>query len=233
MSEWWSYRPSDLLMFSPRIYWRLFEAMNQAAWPLQLPIVGAALGWWLHASRGAPAGLRVSAAALALAWAGVGWCFLAQRYAPINWAAHAFAVAFGVQAAGLMMSMGVHLQWQPAGRRRHVGSALMLWALLMHPLLAWADARPWQQAEVFGFAPDPTAIATLGWLLWLGAGDVRARLLLRALWVVPLVWCAVSTATLWTMGAAQAVVPAAAALLALAAALTARARPLDASAASD
>ena len=35
MSEWWSYRPADFLMFSPRIYWRLFASINEAFWPAQ------------------------------------------------------------------------------------------------------------------------------------------------------------------------------------------------------
>ena len=28
MSEWWTYRPSDFLLFSARTYWRLFELHN-------------------------------------------------------------------------------------------------------------------------------------------------------------------------------------------------------------
>ena len=35
MSEWWTYRPSDFLMFAPRTYWRLFELHNEAWWPAQ------------------------------------------------------------------------------------------------------------------------------------------------------------------------------------------------------
>ena len=33
MSEWWTYRPADFLMFAPRTYWRLFELHNAAWWP--------------------------------------------------------------------------------------------------------------------------------------------------------------------------------------------------------
>ena len=25
MSEWWTYRPEDFLLFSPRVYWRMFD----------------------------------------------------------------------------------------------------------------------------------------------------------------------------------------------------------------
>ena len=77
------------------------------------------------------------------------------------------------------------------------------------PAAGRAGRRPWPQAEVFGLAPDPTAIGTLGWLLLLGGHPL--------LWVVPLLWCAVTAATLATMGSALALVPLAAALVALAA----------------
>jgi hypothetical protein len=59
MSEWWTYRPSDFVMISPRTWWRLLEAHNLAWWPLQgltlalgLGVLAAAwrhrgrLGWW-------------------------------------------------------------------------------------------------------------------------------------------------------------------------------------------
>ena len=37
--------------------------------------------------------------------------------------------------------------------------------VLGHPLLAPALGRPWLQAELLALAPDPSAIATLGFLL--------------------------------------------------------------------
>ena len=40
-SEWWTYSLSDLLLFSPRTYYRLFELYNEAVWPMH---VAAALG---------------------------------------------------------------------------------------------------------------------------------------------------------------------------------------------
>ena len=212
MSEWWTYRPSDFLMFAPRLYWRLFESLNLAWWPLPvlLPIVGWA--WLLHLRRrGREAAPRVQALVLGLLWLFVAWAFLWQRYAPINWAAEVFAAAFALQGLGLLLRAA--LGWSPPGQsalRRRVGSGLLMWALLAHPLLASLDGRPWHQAEVFGLAPDPTAIGTLGWLLLFGGSPL--------LWVVPLLWCAVTAATLATMGSAQALVPLAAALLALAAA---------------
>jgi hypothetical protein len=65
------------------------------------------------------------------------------------------------------------------------------------------------QVEVFGVAPDPTAIATLGVL-------VAARRPHCLLLVVPLIWCAISAATLRAMQSPDAMVVPVAAALALA-----------------
>ena len=41
MSEWWTYRPADLLMFSPETYYRLFELYNADVWPAQIIVLSA------------------------------------------------------------------------------------------------------------------------------------------------------------------------------------------------
>lgn len=230
MTEWWTYRPSDLLMFAPRTYWRLFELHNEAWWPLQPLAVLAGLGWlaWLW-RRGSPAPqrgaavLRAGAAALAIASAFVGGLFLWQRYAPINSAAPALASGFLAQGLGLaVLATRDDLHRALSALRIRIGALLVGWALLGQPLLAPAFGRPWTQAEVFALAPDPTAIATLGVLLSCGAERPLTRGLLRLLWVLTVLQCAISAATLLTMGLPQGWVPLGAALLAVVAALARR-----------
>jgi len=221
MSEWWTYRPADFLMFAPRTYWRLFELHNSAWWPVPPLLVLAGLAWlvWMWWSlRAVPQrrqdalALRAGAVGLAAAWAFVAWSFLLQRYAPINWAASAFAGVFFAQALGLVaLAAGAGLRVAPPLTRRGMALLLGLWALLGYPLLAPAFGRPWTQAEFFALAPDPTAIATLAFLLAVDAPG-PARWLWRASWTLALAWCAVSAATLWTMGSAQGWVLLAAAL---------------------
>ena len=225
MSEWWTYRPADFLMFAPAVYWRLFAALNEAWWPMQPVVVAVALTWlvrWAWPRRttaGSPVAARAALAGLALAWAAVAGDFLLQRFTPINWPAAGYAAGFALQALGLLvLALAGGVEDAGAPGRRRVGLALGLWALLGQPLLAPAFGRPWAQAEVFGLAPDPTAIGTLAVLLLLRGRSAAARWGLRALWALPLAWCAVSAATLATLGTAQAAVPLAAALLALAAA---------------
>jgi hypothetical protein len=69
------------------------------------------------------------------------------------------------------------------------------------PLLAPLQGRVWASSEIFGIAPDPTAIATLGFLLF-----ARGKFL-PLLLPIPVLWCLLSGMTLWTMSALQAWVP--------------------------
>ena len=205
MSEWWSYRPADFLMFSPRIYWRLFASINEAFWPAQPALIVLGLTWLARARAH-----RLAAGALAITSAVVAWAFLWQRFTPINWPAQYFALGFGLQAVVLStLAIGGGLHASDLAWRRHAGIALIAWALLGHPVLAPAFGRPWSQAEVFGLAPDPTAIATLGWLLVVeadGAGGA-ARIGLRIAGLLAALWLAAAAAMLAVMGSWQAIVP--------------------------
>lgn len=208
MDAWWSYRPSDLLMFSPAIYWRLFESLNRQAWPfgMALLVAGVGIGWWWARAAACAVSARGAAALMALAWLWVAWAFFWRRFAPINTAAETFAWMFWAQAAGLVgLALSPGLRWAPLrhGRSR-VGLVLGVWALIGHPALAWVFGRPGIQAEWFGLAPDPSAIGALALLLLLDAPRPLSQALWRALWILPLVWCAITGLTLWTLGEAQA-----------------------------
>lgn len=143
MSEWWTYRLSDFLMFSPRTYGRLIEAYNAAYWPAQVVVLVVAVGvlWKMP---------RAAGVLFALAWAHVGWAFFAQRYADIFPASVYLAAACGVQAIMMLA----------AGRAGNPWPVIV--ALVAYPALSvLALDRSWAQAEFFGFMPDPTAVATL------------------------------------------------------------------------
>ena len=199
MSQWWTYTLSDLLMFSKATYFRLFELQNLALWPLQL--LGLAAGIALFACLwhgGARAG-RAAAVLLALAWLHVAWRYFAQRYATINTAAPYFAIGFAAQSVLLFWlasrRQGARLI-DPIGSLGKLALGVALVALIGYPLLAPLGGRPWTQYELFALAPDPTVAFTLAaLLLW------RAHWLL---WIVPLLWCAVSSATRMELHSDQA-----------------------------
>ncbi len=208
MPDWWSYRLSDFLLFSPRTYWRLFELHNEALWPLSLVTLALGLAALALALLRPRHHGRLITILLAILWALVGWSFLWQRYATINWAATYVAPLFALEALLLVIIGGTLDRFviDQRGVRRIAGFALVVLGL-GYPLLAPLFGRPWAVAELFGTTPDPTAIATLGFVL-LARGRSAALL-----YPIPLLWCIASSVTLWAMDDAQAWVPLAAAVL--------------------
>jgi hypothetical protein len=216
MSEWSTYSLSDLLMFSKATYFRLFELHHQALWPAQLLALAAGIALMLCLLRGGDRAGRLAAVLLALAWLGVAWSYFAGHYATINTAAPYYAIAFALQAV-LLLWLGSRRAAprlvQPVGTLARLALGIALLAFLAFPLLAPLGGRPWTQAELFGLAPDPTVAFTFGaLLLWRAAWP---------LWIVPLLWCAVTGATLMELGSGQAWVLPVTGLLALAVAATA------------
>jgi hypothetical protein len=203
MPEWWTYSLSDFLLFSPRTYYRLIERYNLATWPAHL------LALWLGVTiaallrRATPGRSRVVAAMLVALWAWVGWAFVATRYATINWAASWLAGLFAVEVLLLgwlgVVSGQLRFRYEEDARSRF-GAALLAASLWLYPVLGPAFGRGWAQSELFGIAPDPTALGTIG-LLLLARGSPRSR---RAALAAPVVWCLLSGATLLAMGSPEA-----------------------------
>jgi hypothetical protein len=205
MSEWWTYTLADIKSFSLQTYYRLFELYNRAIWPAQIAAVALGLAILALLRRADIRRGRVIAAILAACWLWVAVVFHAHRYATLTWSARYYAWGFGLEAA-LLVWTGV-IRGRLVFERRAVGLAIFLFALVVQPLIGVLLGRTWRQVEVFGVAPDPTAIATLG-LLLLATGGVRWELM-----IVPLLWCAISGATLLSMKAPDAWITFMAALL--------------------
>jgi hypothetical protein len=212
MSEWWTYRLTSFLLFSPSTYYRLIELYNLAIWPAQLAgmAIGLAIVALLIGKRGHHE--RIIAGLLAACWLWIALAFHYQRYAQINWAATWFAVAFACEAL-LLVVVGVvagrlDLQLARSGTR-WIAISIVAISIFGYPILAPLTGRPWTTAEIFGVAADPTAIASVA-VLALVRGRIRWLLL-----IVPVLWCAVAAATLWAMDAPESMVVLAAGLLAL------------------
>jgi len=215
--EYLQYTPRDIVQFSARTYHRLIALYNAAVFPAQVAalalgaaVAGLALGYpagWTAQRRG-----RVAAAILAAAWLVVAWAFHWQRYRAIHLAGGLMAAGFALQA--------LLLAWQAArpgalalaatpDRHARIGAAIVAAALLLYPALPLLLGRDWRAAELFGLAPDPTALATLGLLLAL---DGRTK---PALLVLPTLWCLVTGGTLYALRLAEAPLAPAMALILL------------------
>lgn len=195
MPEWQTYSLADFLMFAPRTYWRLVELYNAGVWPAQAAAVAVGCAALLLAARGGSTSARIVPALLAAAWAWVAWGWLHSRFATINWPAAYAAAAFAVEAALLAAFALRRDGLQDAARSvaTRAGLALAAFAVAAYPFTALLAGRGMATAEVAGLMPDPTAIATLGFVLRASPG---ARLVLMP---VPLLACCASAAMHWTM----------------------------------
>lgn len=208
------YALSDFLLFSARVYERLFELHNRALWPLHLLALAIGGVIVVLVLRPSARAARIVFILLALVWLFVAWTFFVERYATINWAALYVAPVFALQAL-LLMALATCSSPPLLATRANWGGILavvvLLAALVGYPLAAPAFGRPWQAADMFAITPDPTAVATLavlamgrGWLFGLAA-------------IIPILWIAVTALTLWTLGSPDfAVAPLAAVACAIA-----------------
>jgi hypothetical protein len=203
MSEWLTYSLSDFLLFSPRTYYRLFAIYNEAVWPVHLLAAGLAIAILWLVRRSTRWRSRAVNTILAACWLWVAVAYLLERYDSINWAARYFAIGFLFQAVllfGLGAVLGRLTLLPLSSVFARLGLGIFIFAVVVQPLIGPFMGRPWLQAELFGLAPDPTGVAALGLVLMMRG---RAAWLLM---IVPLLWCAISGATLWAMEAPDALV---------------------------
>lgn len=213
MDAWWTYRPSDVVLYSAETWWRLVANANAELWPAHLVAVAVGVAA-IVASLAGRGGVRRAAplavAAFALAWLFVAWRFFVERFSTINWAAPAIGAVFAVEAvllaAWALAHRDARLRVRSGGER--AGLVLLVLGVVAYPVLALAEGRSWRSAEAFGIAPDPTALATVGLLLVAldapDGRDARARrwaaIGWRALlWPIPLAWLAAAVTLRLTM----------------------------------
>jgi hypothetical protein len=200
MPEWWTYRLSDLLLFSPRTYYRMFELYHGAIWPVHIIVLASALSIVVLARRVDSWAQRTIAGVTAAWWLWVGVAFHLNRYATINWSAKYFAGLFVTQAM-LLVWYGVvraelRFELPRSTMQRFAAGLIVLTAL--YPLFGRLAGRQWNQVELPGLTPDPTAIATLALLA------ITVSRVPRPLLVIPAVWCVIGAATLWALGSVEA-----------------------------
>lgn len=171
-----------VLPFTPSEFFAVFARYNEAIWPAQFVFLGAAVAAVLALRRGGLTQSRGMLGLLALLWAwmavGYHWTF----FRVINPIASLFAVLFAAQAVVLAMAalQGTVRLMPRTDVAGITGSALVVLALVLYPLLGLAAGHRYPAMPTFGL-PCPTTIFTLGVLLW--AMPLRPHLL-----IVPLLW---------------------------------------------
>jgi hypothetical protein len=173
------------LPFDTDQFLAVFAAYNAAIWPAQ--IVAYALGFAAVGAllTGHPARDRIIFAVLSLLWAWNGLAYQLAFFSPINPAAKVFAALFIVQAAlfaaHAVMASDLRFEIRPDWRSI-AGLALIVYAVLVYEILSVLAGHGLMQGPLFGVAPCPTTIFTIGLLLL-----ARGR---SVVWLslIPIVW---------------------------------------------
>ncbi len=209
-----NYAIGDFLLFSERVYDRMFELHNAHLWPLHVVALAIGLLLLVVAVRPSPRLIRIALGLLSIAWLFVAVVFLYGRYAAINWAAIYLLPIFAVAAAALMFwALRSQAPVLERGRGLAFLTALgvLAFSIVCYPLLGLVTERSWGMAEVFGITPDPTVMATLAFLALVRSSPALLPMLVVALWTV------VTALTLYALGRSDFFIGPLAAVLCIAA----------------
>ncbi|MBE0455682.1 MAG: hypothetical protein IBX58_18805 [Roseovarius sp.] len=173
--------------FTHEEFFEVFAVYNAAIWPM--PILAyllgaAAVGLTFWSSRMATGLISVI---LALMWLVNGGAYHWSFFAEVNPVARGFGILFVVQALLLVGAPFVWKSFRIVARhdaRTVAGFGLAAFAALLYPALGWLAGHVYPATPMFGVAPCPTTIFTIG-LLLLGTWRVaRWLLIIPALWAL-------------------------------------------------
>jgi len=181
------------LPFTQSEFFDVFVRYNTAVWPLQVAFNAAALLAVIGILARRPSAPRWTLGVLALLWLWIGIVYHGIFFRPINPAAVGFAGLFVVQAMLLAWAarapgeIAISLSW-----RGVVGSALVVYGLVIYPLVGRLAGHHYPAAPTFGL-PCPTTLFTVGVLLWV-------RPLRPGLLVIPVLWSLIALTAALRLG---------------------------------
>jgi len=178
----------------------VFAAYNASIWPGQLATLALGLIAIAALWRKWPIAARLIPAILALLWAvnGIGYHFL--FFSTINPAAPLFAGFFVAQAmlfaVSAISATGLHFKTL-RDFRSMLGAGFIAYAMVFYPMIGIWGGHGLMKGPMFGVAPCPTTIFTIGVLL-----------MARGQWVpwlaiIPLLWSLIGLAAAFQLGIAE------------------------------
>lgn len=186
--------------FTVEQFFDLFARYNLDLWPWQLVAIAAGLLVVALLSRETRLTAVITLAVLSTMWLvnGIGYHWL--YFATINPAARLFAAVFVLEAVLLAAAILLwpDLRFRVDGSAASVfGAVLIVYAVAIYPALGWWAGHRYPAMPMFGVAPCPTTLFTLGLLLqapWRTA---------RWLVAIPTLWAGVGGTASFLLGVPQ------------------------------
>lgn len=185
-----------MISFTPEVYFALFEHYNLAIWPTQLMAYALGVLALALAFSKSPLSSRIMGGVVTLFWLWNGLVYHALYFTQINFMAPVFAAFFVIE--GLLLAWYFVFRGDVELRADRelaswAGIGLMIFAMVIFPLLGDLAGHGWPQAAVFGVAPSPTLVYSLGVLL---LAQPRMPVLPA---IIPILWALGS----WLLGIAE------------------------------
>lgn len=172
------------LPFSAEDFFGVFVAYNEAVWPIQIALNVLAIAAVALAFRAGEAAHRAIPSVLGFLWLWTGVVYHWGFFAEINPLAQVFAAGFVLEGAllGWLALRPEPLRFRPRLDRYGVlGSALIVYALALYPVIGYAVGHAYPAQPTFGL-PCPTTIFTVGMLLWASPRVPWEVLVIPAAW---------------------------------------------------
>ncbi len=185
------------LPFTTADFLAVFAAYNAAIWPAQIVAygIGAVALAAVFVRRGNS--VRLAFAALAILWAFTGIGYHLFFFAKINPIAPLFAAFFVLQAV-LFMACAIRtgdLRFKLGADVPTVAGLIAIaYTLAVYPILGFWAGHGWDAGPMFGVAPCPTTMFTIGFLLMTRG---RWRMWLS---IIPFLWSIVGLAAAVQLG---------------------------------
>lgn len=197
--------------FSAEQFLDVFRHYNASVWPVQLALLAVALVV-VGLALAAPRFSRLAVLGLAALWVWMALAYHLAFFAKVTPAAYIYAAVFLIEAALLtwhgLRTRRLHFAVAPERSSAIVGGALIAFALVGYPVLAYALGQHYPAVPTFGL-PCPTVIFTFGLL------TLSVRPVPRSVLVVPVAWALLGSSAALNLGVGEDYSLLPAALLAL------------------
>jgi hypothetical protein len=172
------------LPFSVEQFLGIFQAYNNAIWPMQIFLNSLAIIAIILVVKKTSFSNKIVSAILGFLWLWTGVVYHLIYFSSINNAAYVFGTLCVIQGlifffAGLYKP-DLSFRFQ-SNVQCIIGGIFILYALVIYPILGYLLGHVYPAAPTFG-APCPTTIFTFGLLLW------TDRIFPKYILIIPLLW---------------------------------------------